>query len=251
MKLSIITPVLNAEEHLEGSIRSVMEQDYPDVEQIIVDGGSIDRTLEIARQFPQLRVISEPDRGIYDAMNKGVQLSRGEWLYFLGADDVFFDPLVLSEFTQHLSDEVDVVYGDVISDRFEGRYDGSFDAEKIYRTNICHQSLFFRKTLFDRIGVFDLKYKSHADWDHNMRWLLNEAVKSIYVDRVVANYADAGFSSLNPDPEFRNDKIFNYLEYGGNRIGRMSAARKLFREFLVSIRDLNLTRAIKCFRMMI
>jgi len=248
MKISVITPVLNAESFLERCIRSVMEQSYPATEHLIIDGGSTDRSLEIARGFSHLRLISEPDAGIYDAMNKGVEKAHGEWLYFLGADDVFFDKRVLHDISQYLSVTLDVIYGDVISDRFDGVYGGSFDAKKIYQTNICHQSIFFRDAVFNQIGLFNVKYRSQADWDHNMRWLLNHEVRKLHVDRVVAHYADAGFSSQNPDPEFRNDKIFNFLEYGGLREKRFYIAGKLGREFLISIRDLNLPRCVRCVR---
>src|SRR6478609_6660381 len=111
--VSVITVVLNGAETLERALQSVLEQDFDDVEYVVIDGGSTDGSIEIIRKY-EARIgywRSEPDKGLYDAMNKAVQAARGRWLLFLGADDVLVGRL--SEIVPHLTDERTVYYGDV------------------------------------------------------------------------------------------------------------------------------------------
>src|SRR5690606_25312812 len=123
---------------------------------LVVDGLSKDNTVEIARGFrdTRIKVICEEDAGIYDAMNKGIVHSTGQWLHFLGADDQLrLDALeTIAEAVK--STQIDVIYGDVWSPRFGGRHDGPFDAQKLFRKNICHQAIFFKKEIFQRTGPF-------------------------------------------------------------------------------------------------
>ena len=207
--ISIITPTFNAATTIARCLESVARQTYRPIEHWIIDGESTDATLSIVKEFVQehdhVHYISKPDQGIYDAMNKGIALAQGDWVYFLGGDDVFFTDHVLNQlFSQKAYPEEDVVYGDVFSTRFSGTYDGAFDEDKIIQKNICHQAIFFRKSLFLITGNFNLRFKSHADWDHNLKWFLNSKVRRKYVSLTVANYADGGFSSLNLDHEFSN-----------------------------------------------
>ena len=108
-KISIITVCLNAVNVIDAAINSVLGQTFPDVEYIVIDGGSVDGTVALLDKYQQqnkVKYISEADAGIYDAMNKGIHLATGEWVYFLGSDDVFFDAEVLQRifFRQLLSD---------------------------------------------------------------------------------------------------------------------------------------------------
>ena len=242
MRLSIITPTLNPGLQLERAIRSVLDQRVDDIEHLIVDGGSTDETIGIVRRFSHLRFLTEPDEGIFDAMNRGIERSKGEWLYFLGADDVFADQSVLRDLIAHMSEDCDVVYGDVVSRRFSGRYDGLFDATKIRKKNISHQAIFFRRAVFERIGYFDTQYRSHADWDHNMRWILNRNVRKKYVDRVIAIYADGGFSSVNRDREFERDRLFRYLSYARSEIGSVKFGALWAKDLLLGLKCRDLKR---------
>lgn len=219
MKFSVVIPTYNSQNSLEIALASVACQSFQDWEILIIDGQSTDNTLSIANRFSlsdcRIKIYSEPDKGIYDAMNKGINRSKGEWLYFMGCDDKLLNEDVLAKINTEISDEIDVLYGDVVSPRFNGRYDGPFNEVKIFNQNICHQSIFFRKRVFDKTGCFDLKFTAHADWDHNMKWILNRKVKKKYFNTIVAEYADGGFSSLNGDLEFENEKKFKYLKYAG------------------------------------
>ena len=156
--------------------------------------------MDVLRRYSHLKVISEPDQGIYDAMNKGIAVATGDWIYFLGADDRLASDQVLHDISQVLTDDHDVVYGDVVSPRFEGRYDGPFDYEKIYKRNICHQAIFFPSKIL-REHPYSKKYPIKADWASNIVLMskyrfcyfnLNIAIFN-NKDGISANEVDIGF----------------------------------------------------------
>jgi glycosyltransferase involved in cell wall biosynthesis len=214
VKFSVVTPSFNTGKYIEGNIRSIVDQDYYDLEHIVIDGGSSDGTINVLKKYPHLKWISEPDKGIYDAMNKGVKMASGEWLYFMGADDVLM-PGTLKKISKEVEmTDLHVVYGDVVSSRFNGKYGGEFSELKLFQNNFCHQSIFFRRDVFSIVGNFNLKYASHSDWDHNFRWFMNHRIKHKYIDHVIAEYADGGFSSVNFDDVFAKDKRYKFIKYG-------------------------------------
>lgn len=210
---SIIIPTYNSGKTLSLCLESILNQTFQNFEIIIIDGISSDDTVSIVKKFkeinPNIRWISEKDKGIYDAMNKGIRLAKGKWVYFMGSDDTIYSTDTLNKIRKELKD-FDVVYGNVISTRFDGIYDGSFTKEKIYQKNICHQAIFFKKNVFKKIGKFNQRYSSHADWDHNLRWFLSDKIKKKYIDLIFANYADGGFSSVNAEPCFHKIKHWKY-----------------------------------------
>jgi len=218
---SIIIPTYNVEGLLPRALESVLIQDFEDIEVIIMDGDSSDHTLAIANRKSnkdsRVKVFSEKDNGIYDAMNKAIGIAKGDYLFFLGSDDVFYDQTILSQVYSSLAQNpVHVLYGNVYSDRFNGIYDGEFSVEKLYFKNICHQSIFFSNTVFKKTGLFNLKYKAHADYDHNMKWFLDKAITFRYDEMIISNYADGGFSSINGDLVFKKNKklLFVWRSFG-------------------------------------
>lgn len=216
---SIIIPTYNSESTLVQCMESILQQTYVDYEVLIIDGCSIDSTCTIAKQyqnsFPNFQFISEKDEGIYDAMNKGIKMSKGEWLYFMGSDDRFFNNDILAIVNDKVNSlHCDVIYGNVSSVILGEKYDGIFDKNKILYKNICHQSIFFKKSIFEITGLFNLKYRAYADWNHNFSWLLNPKINKVYINEVIAYYAAGGFSEKNGDPIFEKDKIINYLISG-------------------------------------
>ncbi len=220
---SIIIPTYNAAATLATALQSVAQQSFRDMEVLIQDAVSSDNTIEIARSFQDqlgvLRIKSEPDKGIYDAMNKAVEAATGSYIYFLGSDDHLYDPQILNTIAQVIGDTpADVIYGDVYSPRFNGRYDGRFSPEKIVRQNICHQAMFMHRSVFERIGLFDLQYPAQADWHHNMQWILNAGISRLYIDTIVAHYADGGFSSVNNDMRFRMHKGWLGYKWGKSQL---------------------------------
>jgi glycosyltransferase involved in cell wall biosynthesis len=160
--------VLNGEEHLEQAILSVINQPYEQLEYIVIDGGSSDGTLDIIRRYEgQIDSwVSEPDEGIYDAMNKGWAASRGEYVYYLGADDVLLTLPVLS-LAEARRNGFDLIYGDVCLSN--GRYFKSrYGMELLVNNSLHHQGLFLKRSLFAE-PPFRKEYKVFSDFDLNQR----------------------------------------------------------------------------------
>jgi glycosyltransferase involved in cell wall biosynthesis len=224
MKFSIIIVTRDAGATIEACLESLAAQTCADFEVVIQDGLSTDDTLPIIEAFrgrhPRLavRVWREKDAGVYDAMNRALDHARGEWVLFLGGDDRLFAADTLLVLSRELADDDDVVYGDVFSPRFNGRYAGRFSIDRILTGNICHQSILLRRRLFDRLGRFDLRFPLWADWEHNMRWFLSPDVRARYVDTVVAHYADGGLSSRGIDPVFAREKPLFYVRHGRHSV---------------------------------
>ena len=221
-KISIITVCLNAVRVIDAAICSVLGQSFPDIEYIVIDGGSKDGTVDLLNKYQQqnkLRYISEADGGIYDAMNKGIKMATGEWIYFLGSDDVFLDAGVLQRVFARPFGEAEIVYGNVQYLHAGIIYDGPFDQEKISTKNICHQAMFVNRTVFEKIGVFNCTYKMSADYEFNIRWIgLN--LPALYVAETVVIYNEKGMSGQVWDQVFYYD--FDRLLFENNIVSRRS-----------------------------
>jgi glycosyltransferase involved in cell wall biosynthesis len=217
--LSVIIPTYNSELTLERCLYSLASQTFKDFEICIIDGASIDKTVEICMNFrnsiSNLRIISEPDLGVYDAMNKGISFSKGEWIYFLGSDDeIYSNDVFFNIFCNKSNLDNDVLYGSVNSKTLGSCYDGEFNTEKLYAKNICHQAIFLKRHVFERIGSYSLEYKIWSDYDHNIRWFCDARIRKKFIDNIIANYSDLGFSSLNEDLLFLSHKPLIFLRRG-------------------------------------
>ena len=190
--LSIITSTRNAASTLARCLHSVAAQDFENWEHWIIDAVSTDETLPIARraaaQDTRIKLLSEADGGIYDAMNKGIRLARGEWIYFLGADDELFDAGVLSRMFDAKNQDCDFMYGDVMLIPGQRIHGGPFDLVRLLIKNISHQAIFYRRSVFDRLGEFDLRFPVFADWAFNIKCMLDPAVRKFHVDIIVARF---------------------------------------------------------------
>lgn len=210
-KLSIIIPVFNSGKTIAACLDSIIQQEFDGVEVLIVDGLSNDNSLDIVRAYQDkhdwIRLISEKDDGIYDAMNKGVRNASGAWLYFLGSDDVLHSNNVLKSIfgKSDLSEKYDLIYGNVIFKHSGKRYDGKFDAYRLIEKNICHQAIFYRKELFEKIGLYQTKYIVLADYVFNILCFSDRSVRKHYIDTSIAIYNEKGFSSNCFDKEYRKD----------------------------------------------
>ena len=217
MKLSIIVPTYNCEKTISRCVDSIFGQLFQDWELLVVDGMSEDGTLKIVQQYSlqdgRVRVFSEPDKGIYDAMNKGIDRAQGEWLYFMGSDDFLYDSHSLEGIFTNNVDEYDVVYGTVYAPHWEDRYKGEWKIEN-YMDNRCHQAIFYKRSFFGKSIRYDIRYKVCADSAINMRWFLSPKYSSHYYPIVVANYSDGGYSSHTIDHEYNKDQAGIILKYG-------------------------------------
>jgi glycosyltransferase involved in cell wall biosynthesis len=203
--VSVIIPTFNAAHLIGRCLDSFACQRWRNFEVLVVDGGSADGTAEVVEkyeaQLPVLRWVPGPDRGIYDAMNKGVAQSTGEWLYFIGADDQLHDDEVLADVSRHFSAEFDLVYGDIFrmsKQRWEG---GAVTLDRLFNRGMAHQGMFYRRELLDRAGNYNLEYKVAADWDLNIRCFAL-GCRPFYIHRTVCKYDGGGFSAN------RNDEVF-------------------------------------------
>lgn len=213
--VSIITAVYNGNTTIEETIKSVINQNYPNFEYLVIDGGSTDRTVETLKIYDDAidYWVSEPDKGVYDALNKGIDLAKGEWLYFLGADDQLFDKNVLQIFFSKPHD-TKLVYGNVLR-ASSGLYDGPSSRWKILYRNLCQQGTFYHRDLFIALEKFDPKYPILADWFFNLRAFAGKNTKPIFIDSIVALYSDAGMSTVNVDNAFFKDREKNIRKLFG------------------------------------
>lgn len=200
--ISIVMVCLNAEKTIEQTILSVLNQKYTHIEFIIKDGGSKDRTLGIIRKYQdKILLIEGRDTGIYNAMNQGKEVASGDYLLFLGADDLLYDENSLERAATHLIDNNTVYYGNVSITSNNRLYDGEFDKLKWGYKNICHQSIFYPRSVYKRFNYCE-KYRLVADWVYNLT-LLGYKIPFEYINETIARYNDvSGISSVN------NDKLF-------------------------------------------
>lgn len=204
---SLITANHNSGDKLRRTFHSIKNQDV-DLEYIIVDGvssdGSLDVALEIAASDSRVKVISEKDKGIYDAMNKGISAASGRCIYFLGAGDELISG-ALAALLKHLPDEQPtMLYGNVLIN--DVRYDGQFDWRKLVGKNICQQGIVYTSNLFRLLGLFTLDYPRHADWEFNLRCFGNRNVVKHYVPVDIAYFEPNGVS-YSGDVAFERDKM--------------------------------------------
>lgn len=207
--LSIITVVYNAEKTLEQTILSVINQKKIYIEFIIIDGDSTDGTKAIIEKYKSYfhYYLSERDKGIYDAMNKGIKIATGDYIYFLGADDILVDENVLKIMSLSLINPKFVYYGDVIFKTRKLKYDGKFNSLKIVTRNICQQGVFYPRELF-KYFQYNLEYKIMADYDLNIRAYFSNIFKFKYVPLTVAIFNDLGLSgSTGYDETFEKHKL--------------------------------------------
>jgi glycosyltransferase involved in cell wall biosynthesis len=197
-RVSIIIVVLNGAKTLRRAIESVVNQTYDRTELMIIDGGSTDGTQEIIEHYADRTAyfVSQKDSGIYDAMNHALRKCDGDWCLFLGCDDVLIDCLHLV--ANHLKDRDAIYYGNVIWRSTGQIYDGRFSTFKLVYRNICHQSIFYPKRLFNK--QYDTRYKLLADYKYNIE-LWGSGVPFNYLNYIVADYNDRG-SAAAGDQEF-------------------------------------------------
>lgn len=201
MLISIITVTYNAENMVEDTIKSVIVQKNADVEFIIIDGKSNDRTIEIINKYSKYitRIVSERDGGIYDAMNKGVRIANGEYVLFLNAGDIL-RPRTIEKIGKFFHNNYAIVYGNVQMGAMV--YGGEFNNFKIAIKNICQQSVFYKKDLFTKYGGFDTKYLIAADHLFNIICFGNEGGKIKYVNEIICDFDVSGVSTRFNDELF-------------------------------------------------
>jgi glycosyltransferase involved in cell wall biosynthesis len=209
--ISIIMPTFNSGAKIVATLASVFSQKKGLYEFLVVDGGSTDGTLAHVRaQGSALRWLSEPDESVYDAMNKGIRLTSGEFLYFLGAGDRLL-PGVLEAVAAEIGklpghgkiSRPTLLYGNVNWSWYSHPYDGRFNRFKLLRRNICHQAIFYQRSVFERLGFYNTKFRSLADWEFNIRCFNDQRVHKRYIPLRIADFEADGKSGTTPDLAFQ------------------------------------------------
>ena len=204
LKISVITVCYNSQATIRGAVDSFLAQDYPDKELLIIDGASTDDTLKIiaACQDPAVRLVSAPDKGAYDAMNKGLALFGGEAVGFLNSDDEFHDNRALSRLADILAG-ADIVYGDLhmVADHRTKALVRDWKAGKFgprafqRRWMPPHPTFYMRRIVAERVGGFDLSYPLAADYDLMLRAMSSAEFRVGYVPQVIADFQMGGMST--------------------------------------------------------
>lgn len=215
-QISVITVCFNAADSIERTIDSVVNQSCHNIEYIIVDGGSSDGTQNVIKKYKDCIDfwISEPDKGIYDAMNKGIRFASGKWILFLNSGDVFYDNSVLKNVSGVLKKQNTVYYGDVILTPQNIRFGGKYNKWKISTGNICHQSIFYPRVAFQKY-MFITKYRLYADWVLNVMFMGDDAIHFKHIPVVVALYDTNGTSSSGDDAFLYRDRFAIVRKYLG------------------------------------
>lgn len=197
--ISIITINYNDKVGLERTLKSVTNQTFRDFEYIVIDGGSTDGSKELIEQY-QAKIdywVSEPDKGIYNAMNKGITKAKGEYLLFLNGGDVFSADNVLQENINQFGD-YEIVYFNVILGRNNPKivtYPTKLSFNFFYHQTICHQAIFFKKELFEKYGMYDEELKTKSDWKFLILTICKYNVSYIHVNKAITIYDVNGMSS--------------------------------------------------------
>lgn len=224
MKISIITATWNSASTIQDTLKSVLSQDFTNYEHIIIDGDSSDDTLKILQQYApkyngRLKVVSERDNGIYDAMNKGINLATGEIVGILNSDDFYSSPFILQQVVEAIQD-VDAVYGDV-------HYVDQIDTTKTVRSYSsrsfrrwkmklgfmpAHPSFYCRRSVYQTYGFFDLSFHVAADFEQLLRliYIHNITTKYLPLDFVTMRTGGASSSGFSSHKQIIRDHLRAY-----------------------------------------
>lgn len=220
MKVSLITATYNSSKTVADSLRSVQQQTYPHIEHIIVDGLSTDETMDIVQSFPHIHhIISEKDKGIYDAMNKGIAWAKGDVIGILNSDDFYVHGSVIEKIIALFNKEAcDAVYADLM-------YVDTHDVDKITRKWVSgtfkpnaflygwmppHPTFFVRKSVYEKLGTFNLNLGSAADYELMLRFLHKHRIKVGYLPEVILKMRTGGVSNQSVQNRVRanqNDRL--------------------------------------------
>lgn len=201
LQLTIIIPTYNSEKTIAETLESIVEQNVNGIECLIIDGNSTDKTVNIVKtyaiKYSFIKYISEPDNGIYDAMNKGIAIAKGNYLYFMGSDDVFYSKNTLSNlFSLDCFNKAHFIYGDVLFKYNKMKVGEEKTYLKLIKNleNICHQSIFYARHIFEKLGNYDLKYPIYADFNMNIRCFRDATITKKYIDTVICIFNEKGAS---------------------------------------------------------
>jgi len=208
LKISIITVCYNSEKYIKYAIESVINQTYTNIEYIIVDGASKDKTVDIIKSYGNkiTKFISEPDKGIYDAMNKGIKMATGDVVAILNSDDFYANTNVIENIANAFTDtSTDGIYGDLLvvfrenTDKIKRKYEAKKFQLKSLEYGIMpgHATIFLKRYLFEKYGLYKTDYKIAADFELLVRMLYTHKIKIKYLPQIVIKARTGGVSDNN------------------------------------------------------
>jgi len=250
MKISIITATCNSQNFIASCLDSISSQTYKNIEHIIVDGKSTDKTLEIINKHPfkPAKVVSEKDRGIYDALNKGIKNATGDIIGFLHSDDIFENEYVIEDLVRAFEkSDGDLVYGNILHVHQE-------NTKKIFRTWSSlpfrkdllkegwmppHNGLFVRRKIFLKHGVYNINFKIAADYEWILRVFSKDSVKATYIDKLILRQRIGGKSNGSL-LKIVQVMIEDYKALRSNQNGLVESVKILTRKKLSKLDQFNL-----------
>jgi len=250
LKVSIITATLNSEKNISSCLNSISSQKYKNIEHIIIDGKSTDQTLEIINRhtYKPAKLISEKDKGIYDALNKGIKNATGGIIGFLHSDDIFENEYVIEELVRAFEkSDRDLVYGNILHVHRE-------NTKKIFRIWISlpfrknllkegwmppHNGLFVRRKIFLKYGVYNINFKIAADYEWILRVFSKDSVKAFYIDKLILRQRIGGKSNGSL-LKIVQVMIEDYKALRSNQNGLVESVKILIRKKLSKLRQFNL-----------
>ncbi len=239
LKISVITVVYNSAGTVRDAISSVLAQTYDNIEYIIVDGASSDGTVDIVNEYRDKigTFISEPDRGIYDAMNKGIRMAKGDVIGFLNSDDMYQDNRVLEKIARVFADpKTDSCYGDLVyvnkdETKKVVRYWKSRPFKKgLYRWGWmpAHPTFYVRRRIYEKLGGFDLEFKLQSDFEITTRFLEIHGVTSVYLPEILVRMRAGGATNRSIRNIIRgNIEAYRACKKNGLNITPLFIARKI------------------------
>ncbi|HBH23372.1 MAG TPA: glycosyl transferase [Cytophagales bacterium] len=245
MKISIITVTYNSEQYIEHALQSVQEQDYPDIEHIVVDGDSKDNTVKVINKYAAntnrpVKYISEPDKGIYDAMNKGIRMATGEAIGILNSDDFYAHKEVISRVANiYKNENTQVVIGDIVFVKPTNlnRVVRNYSAKKWHPGKFAwgympaHPSCFIKKKCFEKYGDYKTDYQIAADYELLIRFLQVHRLPYHYMPEVVVKMRIGGASTKNwKSNVILNEEIIRGCRENGMPTNRIKVYSKYFKK---------------------
>ena len=199
LKVSIITVCYDAEEFIEDAINSVVGQTYKNMEYLIIDGNSNDNTVPLINKYKDkiYYFLSESDSGMYDAMNKGIKAASGDILFFLNADDIFYDKYVVENVVKifQINEDINLIYGPIIindpitNKSFIKTHENVIKPFFIYSA-ICQQGIFYKADCFEKVGLFDDTYKIVGDYEWTLRAFYKFNIERQYCEQIMVKFRD-------------------------------------------------------------
>lgn len=226
--ISVIIPTRNVALDIDACLESLRRQTFQQFDIWVIDAQSTDGTIDKVNAYASkagtaLHCRSEPDLGVYDAMNKGILHAQGDWLYFLGADDIVHDPGVFAELAVCVAEgQAEIVYGDVVQKKSGARLGGESSLDSLlFKGNICHQAVLYHRSVFKQVGGYNLRYPIWADWELNIRSFRHPDIRTRWINRLIAVYNDNSGLSQEEDPVFKKELPVTLLRDAHSQISAM------------------------------